>query len=157
MDKNFIDKIKNFFRKEGFYIALFLCLCVIAAVGTFSYKKYSTQSEADKKDVSEVNIDLEGTSTTASIPENTTGYGSIEKLGGKSYKSENLLVLEDKAETTTNGITYSIKNGIITLNGTATAEFDLQYYFSSLTLNGIYSWAIFLNQNAFELSVRLLP
>ena len=81
--------------------------------------------KADKKDVSEVDIDLEGTGTIVSIPENTTGYGTIEKLGGKSYKSVNLLVLKDKAETTINGITYSIKNGVITLNGTATGGFRI--------------------------------
>jgi hypothetical protein len=33
---------------------------------------------------------------------------------------KNLLELEDKNETTTNGITYSIKDSIITLNGTST-------------------------------------
>lgn len=75
-------------------------------------------------------------------------YGLVKEVRGNTIKSENLLILEDKAETTINGITYSIKDGVITLNGTATAEFDLQYYFSSLTLNGNYSWAIFLNQNA---------
>ena len=40
--------------------------------------------KADKSDVSEVDIDLEGTGTIVSIPENATGYGTIEKLGGKS-------------------------------------------------------------------------
>lgn len=40
--------------------------------------------KADKKDVSEVDIDLEGTGTIVSIPENATGYGTIEKLGGKT-------------------------------------------------------------------------
>lgn len=35
-------------------------------------------------------------------------------------KSVNVLDLPDKEETTTNGITYSIKDGVITLNGTST-------------------------------------
>lgn len=32
MDNNKKEKLKEFFRKEGFYIVLFLCLCVVAAV-----------------------------------------------------------------------------------------------------------------------------
>ena len=66
--------------------------------GEANLQNYYTKAEMDsaldlkanKKDVSEVDIDLEGTGTIVSIPENTTGYGTIEKLGGKSYKSENL-------------------------------------------------------------------
>lgn len=34
MDKNKINKIKEFFKKEGFYVVLFLCLCVVAVVAT---------------------------------------------------------------------------------------------------------------------------
>lgn len=45
----------------------------------------------------------------------------IESVNGNTLKSENLLVLEDVEETTINGVTYSIKNGVITLNGTSTA------------------------------------
>ena len=39
-------------------------------------------------------------------------------------KSVNLLNIPDKKETTKNGITYSIKDGVITLNGTCTAKFE---------------------------------
>ena len=46
-------------------------------------------------------------------------------MSGKSYKSENLIVLNDVAETAKNGITYSIKNGVITLNGTSTNNINL--------------------------------
>lgn len=38
MDKNFKFKAKNFFRREGFYIALFLCLSVVITVTAISYK-----------------------------------------------------------------------------------------------------------------------
>jgi murein DD-endopeptidase MepM/ murein hydrolase activator NlpD len=32
MDKRLFDKSSNFFKKEGFYVVLFLCLCVVATV-----------------------------------------------------------------------------------------------------------------------------
>lgn len=53
MDKNFKIKVKDFFRKEGFYIVLFLCLCVVATVTAVSYKM------SDKKEVSKKKADTE--------------------------------------------------------------------------------------------------
>jgi murein DD-endopeptidase MepM/ murein hydrolase activator NlpD len=32
MDKRLFDKSSNFFKKEGFYVVLFICLCVVATV-----------------------------------------------------------------------------------------------------------------------------
>ena len=81
MDKNFKDKFKNLFRKEGFYIALFLCLCVIVAVGAFSYKQFSKQTEANRtEDVNQevsYNSENNSESVTNEMPnaervENTT-------------------------------------------------------------------------------------
>ena len=59
--------------------------------------------------------------------EDTLPYSLIEKVGGMTYKSNNLIVIEDKEETTSYGITYTIKNGVITLNGTATKNFTLMW------------------------------
>lgn len=53
MDKNFKVKVKDFFRKEGFYIVLFLCLCVVATVTAISYKM------SDKKEVNNKKADTE--------------------------------------------------------------------------------------------------
>ena len=38
MDKKLIEKLKKIFKKDGFYITLFLCLCILATLGTISYK-----------------------------------------------------------------------------------------------------------------------
>lgn len=40
MDKKFKEKIKEVFGKEGFYVALFICLCIIVSAATISYKTY---------------------------------------------------------------------------------------------------------------------
>lgn len=39
MEKNKKGKVKEFFRKEGFYLILFLCLCVVATAGTLAVKR----------------------------------------------------------------------------------------------------------------------
>ena len=61
MDKNLKEKVKKLVRKEGFYIALFLCLCIIVTVGTISYKMISNKNEVDKTE--EINKELALNST----------------------------------------------------------------------------------------------
>ena len=56
MNKNLKEKLKKMVRKEGFYIALFLCLCIIVTVGTISYKMVSNKSEVNKTE--DVNKEL---------------------------------------------------------------------------------------------------
>ena len=55
MDKNYKQKFKDLMSRDGFYIALFLCLCVVVTVGTFSYKKFTVQNPIDN--TQEINED----------------------------------------------------------------------------------------------------
>ena len=48
MNKNKKDKVKDFFRKEGFYLVLFLCLCVIATVSVVTARKNKLAEENNK-------------------------------------------------------------------------------------------------------------
>ena len=69
-------------------------------------------------------------------------YAKIEKIGGMSYKNENLIVLDDMPETEKNGIKYSVKNGSITVKGTNSATsttFIVIPLPTKLILNGTYS------------------
>ena len=45
MNSNNKDKVKDFFRKEGFYFVLFICLCVIATVVVFTVNKNNKAKE----------------------------------------------------------------------------------------------------------------
>ena len=56
MNKNLKEKFRNLVKKEGFYIALFLCLCIIVTVGTISYKMISNKNEVNKTE--DINKDL---------------------------------------------------------------------------------------------------
>lgn len=55
MDKNLKERFKTLIRKEGFYIALFLCLCILVTIGTISYKM-SNKNEVNKTE--EINKEL---------------------------------------------------------------------------------------------------
>ena len=45
MDQNKKNKVKDFFRKEGFYLVLLVCLCVVATVAAFTIKKNSVAND----------------------------------------------------------------------------------------------------------------
>jgi hypothetical protein len=69
-------------------------------------------------------------------------------------KQLNVFHVPDVGETTKNGITYSIKDGVITLNGTCTASFDIFNIYNLKTANtgGI---RLFYNTSEFPLGVQL--
>ena len=53
MDKKSNNKTLNFFKKEGFYVVLFICLCIVATVASISAsnnKKLSSNQEAIQKE-----------------------------------------------------------------------------------------------------------
>ena len=63
MNINKKDKVKDFFRKEGFYLSLFLCLCVIATVAIVTTKKNKSLEENNKaQNEFTLNIDEQETS-----------------------------------------------------------------------------------------------
>lgn len=44
MQTNYKQKVKDFFRKEGFYVVLFLCICLVATGAAISYKQSKNNS-----------------------------------------------------------------------------------------------------------------
>lgn len=63
MDQNKKDKVKDFFRKEGFYLVLFLCLCVIATVAVVTTKKNKALEQSNQsQNEFTLNVDDKATS-----------------------------------------------------------------------------------------------
>lgn len=63
MDQNKKDKAKDFFRKEGFYLVLFLCLCVIATVAVVTTKKNKALEQSNQsQNEFTLNVDDKATS-----------------------------------------------------------------------------------------------
>ena len=59
------------------------------------------------------------------LPQITLDKQGCEWLRSEWEKGLNLLQIDDVGSTTLNGITYSISNGVVTLNGTPTANLDI--------------------------------
>ena len=73
-------------------------------------------------------------------------------------KSVNLLNIPDKEETTTNGITYSIKDGIITINGTTDGTYSIIHYQNIQNLledGATYSFNDISNNDYFYMQIEL--
>lgn len=64
MDQNKKDKVRDFFRKEGFYFVLFICLCVIATVAAFTMKR--NVSKVENKPTNEFTLNVEDDSKSTS-------------------------------------------------------------------------------------------
>lgn len=79
----------------------------------------------------------------------------IKSIGGMSYKSENLCILQDIAETTTSGITYKAENGIITLTGTNTSSGAIGIVFNFNEFNGTYGMLLDGYKNVFQNGVQI--
>lgn len=83
---------------------------------------------------------VNGTTMLLPTPANTI-QASMVRVDGASEVSENAIVLQDVAQTTINGITYSITKGVITLNGTATGWVSITLFSGSLS--GTYTFKDF--------------
>ena len=60
MDKKLFNKSSNFLKREGFYVILFVCLCIVATVAAVTSKnnkivKAPSPTNVAQKDVSKVN------------------------------------------------------------------------------------------------------
>lgn len=79
------DKVKDFFRKEGFYLVLFLCLCVIATVAVVTTKRNKSLEESSKaRNEFTLNIDDKETSEAKKQnAERVEGNGSNELAQGE--------------------------------------------------------------------------
>lgn len=73
MKKNYKQKVKDFLRREGFYVILFLCVCLVAIVTTISYKQQKdagTQKELSSESSQEISLDTEDSSVKSNEMQN---------------------------------------------------------------------------------------
>ena len=76
------------------------------------------KEKLDSDVVYEVGDDGEAVSSTKIM--DISGNGEIAKISADSVYKDNIIPLPNIAEKTVNGLTYRVKDGIISLNGTAT-------------------------------------
>ena len=95
MDKNYKRKVKDFFRKEGFYIVLFICLCIIATIGTLAYRKINNST-------SETTIENNSQEVAKISGENNQNQAENENKEGKDNKEKDVSTQVPNAERVEN-------------------------------------------------------
>lgn len=86
--KNMMSGIKKFFKKEGFYVALFVGLCVVTIIGAVAIKNIGTKSKPEAKAPEEKEItlnveDKKNTNVETSV-ENSERVSNDKKEGKKT-------------------------------------------------------------------------
>lgn len=76
------------------------------------------KEKLDSDVIYEVGDDGEVVSSTKMM--DISGNGEIAKISADSVYKDNIIPLPNIAEKTVNGLTYSVKDGIVSINGTAT-------------------------------------
>lgn len=61
MNKKFSNKTLNFFKKEGFYVVLFICLCVVATIAVLTAKinKHTANTAIQQNNTSQQDVNKE--------------------------------------------------------------------------------------------------
>jgi len=75
MDKNSRNKTSNFFKKEGFYVILFVCLCIVATVAAIAArnsKVFNTKSPVAISDKDKVKPTNNSVGNQGQTPSNAT-------------------------------------------------------------------------------------
>ena len=73
MNRNYKQKVKDFLKREGFYVILFLCVCLVAIVTTISYKQQKdtgTKEELTSESSQEISLDTEDSNVQSSEMQN---------------------------------------------------------------------------------------
>jgi murein DD-endopeptidase MepM/ murein hydrolase activator NlpD len=88
MDKRLFDKSSNFFKKEGFYVVLFLCLCVVATVAAVTARNNRAKTNPpvvleDQNAGSQVSLNTDTSTETKTEVENALEV----KKGNESSKA----------------------------------------------------------------------
>lgn len=102
MDKNIFNKTLNFLKKEGFYVILFICLCVVATVAVLTAKNNkNANTSVQQNNVSQQKV---GKESAKANNEPSLNYDNALQVK-KAEKSE---VSVPKAEANSQGVSSSV-------------------------------------------------
>ena len=104
MDRKNRNKASHFFKKEGFYLSLFVCLCIVATMAAVAARnskniKSSTPVTINKNNPSIENNDPSKQQNTVAVPSNAT---QVKETGGtdKTKTAENSTPAKPTTTTT---------------------------------------------------------
>ncbi|MGH4119199.1 peptidoglycan DD-metalloendopeptidase family protein [Clostridium sp.] len=124
MDKKSNNKTLNFFKKEGFYVILFVCLCIVATVASIS-------SSNNKKEVASNQLETQKQQANAT---------KVLKEKEKKYEDALQVKKENEAKTQVLKSVPNIKK-VTTTNSTAPVSKTISVKFEKPVANGLLARA----------------
>lgn len=129
MDQNKNNKVKDFFRKEGFYLVLFVCLCVVATVAAFTIRKNYTAKEESKAN----------NEFTLNVEDNTSEVDSnLSKQNAERVENDDEIALETENNNEEQEVAEQSEE--TALNETADATVDESEMVSNTNTNVQFSF-----------------
>lgn len=115
MNNNF-NKVKQFFKKEGFYVILFVCLCAVATVAAVTAGRNNSKNTANDNDVALTEQTNNG--SVVNKPENPGNALQVqEELDYVPVVQNN-----DETEPVSNSANMSFQNPVVGTLGRAYSE-----------------------------------
>jgi murein DD-endopeptidase MepM/ murein hydrolase activator NlpD len=111
MDKKANNKTLNFFKKEGFYVILFICLCIVATVASI------TANNNKKLATSQQELQSDQANASDVLKEQEKNYEGALQVKEEADKTEVLKAVPNIKKVTTGDLTTSVSK-------TVTAEFQ---------------------------------
>lgn len=107
MDKNANNKTLNFFKKEGFYVILFVCLCIVATVASI------TANNNSKITSNQVALQKEQANAANVTQDNQKEYdGALQVKKENIAKTEALKPVPNIKKVTENVATAAVSNSV---------------------------------------------
>lgn len=80
--------------------------------------KEIVQPELDKK-ADKITVEtVTSDANVVTVPENVKDFGMVSMVGGKTVKTKNLFIIKDDRTGITNGVNYTISDGVVSVSGT---------------------------------------
>lgn len=111
MDKNFLNKTLNFLKKEGFYVILFICLCVVATVAVLTARN---NKQMNNTPASHNSISQEKTNKKVAKAGNEPSLNYDNALQVKKGTNAEVDTPKDNTESTNNAESKGVSNSVNT-------------------------------------------
>ncbi|WPC42100.1 peptidoglycan DD-metalloendopeptidase family protein [Clostridium sp. JS66] len=112
MDKKFLNKVTNFFKKEGFYVILFVCLCIVATVAVLTAKSSKNANNALIQQQNTQAQDKAKKETAKGNNESSLNYDNALQVKKESKPQVVVPKSETKSQSVSNSVSTSLSKPV---------------------------------------------
>lgn len=112
MQTNYKQKVKDFFRKEGFYVVLFLCICLVATGAAISYKQSKNNSTGRDTTIEDNNNKNDEVSSNINENNKASGMQNAEIAKDNSNSTDKDNKDNNESKTTSAQVQLQFENPV---------------------------------------------